>query len=82
MLRTAFAGAVAGLIVMALSGTAQSAPLAPLPPGITAHLADPTDVAWRRCWRDRWGACIAADAGVAAGAAYAAGDLRSFRLPG
>ena len=81
-MRTVLAIVFAGLIVAAVPGTAQSAPLAPLPPGITAHLADPTDVAWRRCWRDRWGACIAADAGVAAGAAYAAGDLRSFRLPG
>jgi hypothetical protein len=55
MLRTAFAIAVAGLIFAAVSGPSQAAPLAPLPAGITAHLNDLTDVAWRRCWRDRWG---------------------------
>jgi hypothetical protein len=56
MSRTVFAIAVVGLIVAATFGTAQSAPLTPLPPGITAHLTDDLmDVGWRRCWRDRWG---------------------------
>jgi len=56
MSRTLFAIAVTGLIIAVVSGTAQSAPLLPPSPGITAHLTnDLTDVAWRRCWRDRWG---------------------------
>jgi hypothetical protein len=56
MSRTVFAVAAAGLIVAAVSGTAQSAPLAPLAPGLAAHLTDDlTEVVWRHCWRGRWG---------------------------
>jgi hypothetical protein len=56
MLLTVFAVAVAGLILAAVSGTAQTAPLAPLPAGATAGLDNLTDVQWgRHCWRDRWG---------------------------
>lgn len=55
MLRTVFAIAVAGLIFAAVFGTAQAAPVAPLPAGVTADLSYLTDVQWRRCWRDRWG---------------------------
>lgn len=55
MLRTVFAVAVAGLIFAAVSGTAQAAPIAPLPPGYTVDFGILSDVAWRRCWRDRWG---------------------------
>ena len=53
MLRTVFAIAVAGLIFVAVSGTAQAAPVVPLPAGVTADISYLTDV--RRCWRDRWG---------------------------
>jgi hypothetical protein len=54
MLRTVFAIAVAGLVFASVSGTAQAAPVAPLPTGVT-DLSVLTDVQWRRCWRDRWG---------------------------
>jgi hypothetical protein len=55
MLRTAFAITVAGLIIVAVSQTAEAAPMAPLGTGVTANISDVTQVAWRRCWRDRWG---------------------------
>jgi hypothetical protein len=53
-MRTVFAIAIATLIVAAIPGTAQSAPIPPLPAGIMVHPTDLTEVAWRRCWRDRW----------------------------
>lgn len=78
MSRTVFWIAVAGFIVAAVPSTVQSAPLAPLPSGITAYFADDLmDVSWRRCWRDAGGACIVVVAGVAPGDAYAAGDFGS-----
>ena len=55
MLRTTFAIAIAGFIVMAVSATAQATPIVPLAVGVTANLSDVTQVSWRRCWRDRWG---------------------------
>jgi len=55
MSRTLLAAAVAGLLFSALSGTAHAVPIAPLPPGYTTDLGILSDVAWRRCWRDRWG---------------------------
>ena len=56
MLRTVCAVAVAGLIFAAVSGSAQAAPLAPLPAAATAGFDNLTDVQWgRNCWRDRWG---------------------------
>jgi hypothetical protein len=55
MIRTAFAMAVVALIFAAVFGTAQAAPVAPLPAGVTAGLNNLTGVQWRRCWRDRWG---------------------------
>ena len=75
MLRAMFAIVVAVLIFAAVSETAHAAPIPPLPVGITANLNTVTDVAWRRCWRDRWGTCIAVTAGVAAGASYDAGNF-------
>ena len=54
-MRTVFAIVFASLIVAAVPGTAQSAPIPPLLAGTTIHLTDLTEVAWRRCWRDRWG---------------------------
>jgi hypothetical protein len=55
MLRTALAMLVAGLVLVAVNGSAQAAPIPPLAAGITANVSDVTDVSWRRCWRDRWG---------------------------
>jgi hypothetical protein len=55
MLRTVFAMAVAGLVLAAVHRTAQAAPIAPLPPGVTADVSGVTDVSRRRCWRTRWG---------------------------
>lgn len=55
MVRTGFAIALACSIFAVLPGTAQAAPAAPLPSGVMSGLGDLTDVAWRRCWRDRWG---------------------------
>ena len=55
MIRTAFAVAFAGFIFASLPSTAQAAvPLAPIH-GIASELGNLNDVAWRRCWRDRWG---------------------------
>ena len=58
MLRTMFALAVAGLIVAAVSGTSQAAPIAPLAAGVTAfHSGNLTKVYWhhRHCWIGRYG---------------------------
>ena len=55
MFRMVFAMAFAGLVLAAVSGAAQAAPIAPLAVGVTAELGDVTQVSWRRCWRDRWG---------------------------
>ncbi|HEY6754556.1 MAG TPA: hypothetical protein VI077_07550 [Pseudolabrys sp.] len=74
MLRTIFAIAVTGLIFAALPGSAQAAPVAPLPTGVMTDINIFSDVA-RRCWRDRWAECIAVAAGVTSGAASAAGDV-------
>jgi len=56
MLRTVFAIGIAGLVFTGGSGTAQAAPILPLPSAATAGLDNVVDVQWRRrCWRDRWG---------------------------
>lgn len=60
MLRTVFAMAVAALVVAAVSGTSQAAPIAPLPAGVAADSSHSgvTQVWWHRhrhCWRGRWG---------------------------
>jgi hypothetical protein len=58
MTKTIFAMAVAGLIFVAVSGTSQAAPIAPLA-GVTSNDASHvTQVRWwhhRHCWRGRWG---------------------------
>jgi hypothetical protein len=77
MLRTVFAIAVAGLIFAAVSGTAQAAPMAPLPAGITAGLTDLTDVVGVAVGVTARAACIVVAAGATAGAMYAAGDFNS-----
>jgi hypothetical protein len=79
MLRTILALAVAGLIFAAVSGTAQATPITPIPVSALADVNILTDVAWRRCWRDRWAASIAAAAGVIAGAACVVGNCRAGR---
>ncbi len=55
MLRSVFAMTIAGVVFAFVTGIAQATPVMPLPAGITASFNDLTDVAWRRCWRDRWG---------------------------
>ena len=55
MLRTALLMLIAGLVLVAVNGSAQAAPIPPLAAGITANVSDVTDVSCRRCWRDRWG---------------------------
>jgi len=55
MLRTVFTIAVTVVILSAAPGTTQAAPAAPIPAAVTDGLGNLTDVAWRRCWRDRWG---------------------------
>jgi hypothetical protein len=55
MLRITLAIAVAGLIFVAVSGAAQATPITPLPANALTDVNILTDVAWRRCWRDRWG---------------------------
>ncbi len=63
MIRTVFAVAVAALIVAAVSGTLQAAPIAPLPSGVAADTGSVTPVYyyyhhyyhrhWRHCWWHR-----------------------------
>ena len=55
MSRTVLAIAFAGLIFAATLGTAHAAPIAPVLPSYSVDLGILSDVAWRRCWRDRWG---------------------------
>jgi len=66
MTRTLFAMAVAGLLTLAVSGTSQAAPIAPLSAAVTADQSNVTPVYWHRwhrgwyghrrhCWRGRWG---------------------------
>jgi hypothetical protein len=68
MTRTIFAMAVAGVIMAAVSGTSQAAPIAPLPAGVANDSSGLTQVYWRhgygygyrpywhrRCWVGRWG---------------------------
>ena len=59
MIKTLFAMAVAVLVFAAVSGTAQAAPMAPLPAPVAASdHAQVTHVWWyhhRHCWRGRWG---------------------------
>ena len=75
MLRTVFAIAVAGLIFTAVSGTAQAAPIAPLPRVTRSTLES--------CWMcsgaaagvTDGGVYIAVAAGATVGAVSVAGDL-------
>jgi hypothetical protein len=53
MLRTIFALAVAGLVLTAVSGTSQAAPMAPLT-GVTTDSGTVTQVHWH-CWIGRYG---------------------------
>jgi len=53
MIRTIFAMAVAGLLVAAVSGASQAAPIAPLAGVTAAKTGQLTQV--RYCWRGRWG---------------------------
>jgi hypothetical protein len=57
MPKTLIAVGLAGLLVAAASATTQAAPFFQLPKSmIVAGLnSDIDQVAWRRCWRDRWG---------------------------
>ena len=56
MLRIVFAVGISGLVFAGGAGTAQAAPILPLPAAATAGTDNMTDVQWaRRCWRDRWG---------------------------
>jgi hypothetical protein len=54
MLRTMFAMTVAGLLLAAVSGTSQAAPIAPLPAAAASEQGNLTQVYWRyhrHCWR-------------------------------
>jgi hypothetical protein len=69
MTRTVFAMTAAALLTLAVSGTAQAAPIAPLGAAVTADQSNVTPVYWRyhhwyghrwyghrrHCWRGRWG---------------------------
>jgi hypothetical protein len=56
MLRTVFALAVATLVLVAVSGTSQAAPIAPLS-GVTTDSGQVTKVWYRHrhCWRGPYG---------------------------
>jgi hypothetical protein len=60
MIRTAFAMAVAALLLAAVSGTSQAAPIAPLP-AATSGRGNLTQVYWRRGYyygyHRRWRHC-------------------------
>ncbi len=66
MIRTVFAMAVAALLLAAVSGTSQAAPIAPLPPAASTDAGSVTPVYyyhryyhpyyhrhWRHCWWHR-----------------------------
>jgi hypothetical protein len=55
MFRLVVAMTFASSLFVAISGTAQAAPIAPVFPGYIADFGILSDVSWRRCWRDRWG---------------------------
>jgi len=55
MFRSVLPVMFAGLLLMAISGATQAAPIAPLSNGYIADFSVLSDVSWRRCWRDRWG---------------------------
>ncbi len=60
MIRTFSAMAIAGLVLMAVAGTSQAAPIAPLLAGAMADHAKVMQVRWhRRCRRRRRAAGIA-----------------------
>lgn len=54
MIRTVFAMAVAALVLAAVSGTSQAAPIAPLSAGVTSGQGDVTQVYWHRGWHGGW----------------------------
>jgi hypothetical protein len=53
MIRTVFAMAVAALVLAAVSGTSQAAPIAPLP-AATSGQSDLTQVYWHRGYHYGW----------------------------
>jgi len=62
MTRTVFAMTAAALLTVAVSGTSQAAPIAPLSAAVTADQSNVTPVYWHRwyghrrhCWRGAWG---------------------------
>ena len=61
MTRTVFAMVVAGLLMSAVSGTSQAAPIAPISGAATADQSNVTPVYWyhhryhRHCWRGYYG---------------------------
>jgi hypothetical protein len=58
MIRTVFAMAIAALLVAAVSGTSQAAPIAPLSGVTSPDNGQVTKVYWHRrrhCWIGRWG---------------------------
>src|ERR1700761_9627741 len=54
MIRTVFAMAVAALVLAAVSGTSQAAPIAPLSAVVTGGQGDVTQVYWHRGWHGGW----------------------------
>jgi hypothetical protein len=59
MTRTVYAMAVATLLMLAVSGTSQGAPIAPLSGAVSADQSNVTPVYWyrhhRHCWRGYYG---------------------------
>jgi hypothetical protein len=54
MIRTFPAMAIAGLVLVAVAGISQAAPIAPLPAGVMPDQSNVMQVRWhRRCWRSR-----------------------------
>ena len=54
MIRTMFAMAVAALVLAAVSGTSQAAPIAPLSAGAASGQGDLTQVYWHHGWHGGW----------------------------
>jgi hypothetical protein len=54
MIRTVFAMAVAALLLAAVSGTSQAAPIAPLSAGAASAQGNLTHVYWHRGWHGGW----------------------------
>ena len=79
MIRTMFAMAVAALVLAAVSGTSQAAPIAPLSAGAASGQGDLTQVYWHHGYYMVAGIAIGVTAGGTAATAFAGGRHSTLR---